>query len=284
MRDSFQLKADDGFALAADHHEAASVKAPVVIAPATGVPRRHYAALGAWLAERGFPSLLFDYRGIAGSAPRKLRGFKASAEDWGLLDLAAAIRWMSERYSAKPLLVAHSIGGQLLGITPERHRIRGALFIAVQSGYWGHWSGALRAAMWMNWHLGMPLITRAFGYLPMKRLAGGEDLPREVALQWARWGRHPEYILSSEPAKRERGFEQLAIPIGAFGFSDDGYAPKASVEAILRHYAAADSSFTYLSPEELGKKRVGHFGAFRPEMSDTLWPRFLTALEELKRA
>lgn len=279
----FPLTASDGYRLGADLFEPPNPRAAVFIAPATGVKRRVYNALAKWLAERGFVTLTLDYRGIGESKPPKLRGFRASAEDWALLDQAAAIRALKSRYPALPLVVlGHSIGGQLLGMCPERGSVDGAVFIAVQSGHWRYWTGVGRILMFLNW-LVMPVVTKLFGYLPMKSLAGGEDLPKDVALQWAAWGRHRDYVLSSPVAQRDRGHASVEIPIEGFAISDDGYAPQAAVEALLRYYERARKTLHIVGPRDVGGRKIGHFGAFRPEFKETLWPRFLRAVETVAR-
>lgn len=283
MSSTLTLKAADGTELAAELFEAARPKATVLFAPATGVKRRLYAPLAQWLSERGYTGLTLDYRGIGDSRRGSLRGYQAKAEDWAVQDLAAAISALKERFPSLPLLVVgHSIGGQILGLCPLRGQIDGVVFVAAQSGHWRHWNAPLRYVMAVLWWVLMPFITRLFGYLPMKTFAGGEDLPKGVALQWAAWCRDPKYILGSELARREQGHASLAVKMHAFAFTDDNrYAPKAAVEALLRFYERGDKTLHVVAPEDVGVSKIGHFGAFRPEMANGLWPRLLASLEAL---
>jgi predicted alpha/beta hydrolase len=63
----------------------------IVVSSATGVPQAFYRRFSEYAAQLGYQVLTFDYRGVAKSAPRQLKGFKMSYLDWGTLDLAGAI-------------------------------------------------------------------------------------------------------------------------------------------------------------------------------------------------
>jgi predicted alpha/beta hydrolase len=51
--------------------------------------------------------------------------------------------------------------------------------------------------MWFFTHALIPAASALFGFLPMRALTGGEDLPGGVALEWARWCRHPRYAVGA---------------------------------------------------------------------------------------
>ena len=237
----------------------------VVVAPAMAVLQRMYRAFAGHLADHGFAAVTFDYRGIGDSAPASLKGYSATATDWGTLDLTAAIDLARTRFGALPtFVVGHSIGGQLLGLCPRAPSLTGAVLVAAQSGYWKMWDGAARAAMRLYWRL-MPPLVRAVGFLPMRALRQGENVPKGVALEWADWGGHPDYLLSSPLAKAEQGHARLKIPLRAYVISDDRYAPQRSVEELLRFYASAPSELRVVTPQEFQTPRIGHFGIFRRE-------------------
>jgi predicted alpha/beta hydrolase len=70
-------------------------------------------------------------------------------EDWALLDGAAALDFLEHEFSPdrKVSIVGHSFGGQSLGLLPRQHRIRAALIVGSQSGYWrnGRAGAAIRS-------------------------------------------------------------------------------------------------------------------------------------------
>src|SRR5689334_7916530 len=140
-----KLPATDGFELAATLYRAANLPAnppAVLINSATGVKRGYYDKYARYLAENGFVTLAFDYRGIGGSRPKSLRGFSASMADWGEKDSAGGIEWLRKEVRPRRLLlVGHSVGGQLFGLTPNNSRVDAMLAVGAQSGYWGKWKG-----------------------------------------------------------------------------------------------------------------------------------------------
>lgn len=104
----------------------------------------------------------------------------------------------------------------------------------------------------------MPALAHALGWFPSRQLGLGENLPRGVALEWARWCRSREYLGDWS------GHARLAIPILALGFDDDAFAPPAAVDALHRRYASARLQRRQLAPADLGAPRIGHFGFFKP--------------------
>ena len=138
--ESLRVSAADGFALAASWFGPIEPERVVLVVPATGVRRRLYDAFGRFLAERGFGTLTWDWRGTGGSRPARLQAFEGSMRDWAERDLAGAISWATERFpSARLYGVGHSFGGQAVGLASNARRLRGLVTVAAQSGYWGHW-------------------------------------------------------------------------------------------------------------------------------------------------
>lgn len=281
-----EIPAVDGFALAATLYEPLGrARATVAIHPATAVLRRYYDPYARFLAGRGLRAVTFDYRGIGGSRRGALRGFAATMSDWARLDTDGVHAWLSAKHPRAPVLaVAHSFGGQALGMLEHRRRLRGAVLVAAQSGHWRHWRGRSRLTLWPFWHLAIPILTALFGYFPAQRLGISEDLPAGVAREWARWGRRRDYLLSEGGEERRRAYAGLAIPMLAYSFPDDGYAPRAAVEALLGFYAGAGIEHRRPAPRDLGAAAVGHFGFFRERFRDTLWHDSAVWLEAAARS
>jgi predicted alpha/beta hydrolase len=263
---SITLPAADGYALAGSLFAPAGEPGRVVlVAPATGVRRRLYAAFARHLAGRGMAVMTWDWRGIGDSRPPRLRGFQATMLDWARGDLAGAIAWAGERYpGAKLVAVGHSFGGQSIGLAPNAGRLDALVTVAAQSGWWGHWPARNRLAYAALWHLVMPGVARAVGYVP-GWMGIGEDLPGGVARQWAAWCRRREYLGDWS------GHAAFRAPILSLSFSDDAYAPPAAVDALHRRYASAPVERRHVTPAEAGARRIGHFGFFRTGVTPTLW-------------
>ncbi len=277
-----EIPATDGYPLAATLLEpSADPGLPtVVISSATAVKRSYYLRFAQFLANEGFRVVTFDYRGIGGSRPQRLRGFKAFMHQWTERDLEGVIQWLSQRNPSSPvLLVGHSFGGQGLALLPSRHRLAGALTVAAQSGYWAHWDGLPRLKVLFFWFALIPISSRILGYFPAKRLGISEDLPAGVALEWARWGRQRDYIQSAQVEAWQRGFEDFEGPILAYSFSDDFFAPRRAAESIQACYSNADITHRHLSPDDYGVPSIGHWGFFRETFRNTLWAESLDWLK-----
>jgi predicted alpha/beta hydrolase len=97
-----------------------------------------------------------------------------------------------------------------------------------------------------------------------------EDLPAEVAQQWARWGRSRNYIFDELPAAR-KSFEALRQRALVISFSDDTLAPLDAVTDLNRFYKNLKREHWHLTPDDVMKQSVGHFGFFQKNMEAVLW-------------
>ncbi len=280
--ETLALRAADGQALIGRWYAAEHPRGAAVIAGATAVPQRYYARFSQALAGAGFSTLTFDYRGVGESRGGSLRGSSATMSDWGARDLEAALVKARELAGGLPRFgICHSFGGQALGLAGSAARLDGVVTVGSQFGYIGHWPAPQRWGFRAQMGLAVPALTAAFGYLP--GWSGiGEDLPSGVARVWARWCLSPGYLLDHVPGAAER-YLALRCPAKVVAIADDAYAPLAAVEAFRRRLSGAE--LVRVEPAEVGLKRVGHFGFFRPGCAP-LWGRlagWLTGWAELAR-
>jgi predicted alpha/beta hydrolase len=196
---------------------------------------------------------------------------------WACEDLAAAIAWADRRGPDAPVvLVGHSFGGHAVGLARNASRLDALVLVAAQHGWLGHWPFAQRLLLIPFWWAIVPGLTRLFGRLPSRQIGLGEDLPAGVAFEWARWCRSPTFL------GEWQGHADLQSPILAFSFEDDRIAPPRAAAALLSEYRSATRlQHRHVTPSELGRKRIGHFGFFRQGVVPGLWQecaRFLDAL------
>ena len=265
------LVTGDGTTLAADYFAASGpVRGSVLLAGAMGVPRGFYTPFAQYLASHGLATLTLDYRGLGGSAPAALRGYRGSISDWVDHDLPAAMALLESRAPGAPLVwIGHSVGGQLMGFM-DSSRIHAALFVASQSGYWKRWHTARwRAFMWTAGHLLLPGMAMTLGYVPKRFF--GEPLPAGVARHWASWIRDPEYLGRLARTRGWADYARYDKPLRLVTISDDDYAPWVPGEGLLALYAAARKEHVLVTPQEAGHAAVGHFAMFRPKFRDSLW-------------
>ena len=269
LSEKLRLAARDGFPLAATlHSPSASSGRAALIMPATGVPQEYYAKFADYLAARGFTALTFDYRGIGRSLEGDVRAVNARMRDWALLDGAAALSLLFEKHS-KVFLVGHSFGGQAFGLLPGAERAAAGFMVGSQSGYWKNWPALGRAWLWPVTHVALPLLSELHGYFPSSRFGFGEDLPKGVAIEWARWCRNPTYLVGDLGVADL--YARFAAPLRAYAIADDALAPAGAVRKLLELYPSSRSELREVSPRELGERRIGHFGFFRERFRDTLW-------------
>lgn len=274
MTQPVELRASDGARLGATlFRPAAGNGRAVTIQPATGVKQEYYARFAAYLAERGFTVLSFDYRGVGRSLPAgrtALRGFDARMRDWGLQDAPAALDFLERAApGARLMAIGHSFGGQALGLMPRAERLAAALFVGAQSGYWRNWPLRRRGWMWLAAHFAFPVLPRLLGYFPSTRLGLGEDLPAGVARDWGLFCRHPHYLIGALDAYQ--AYARFNAPIRVYAPTDDSFAPRRAVEALLALYPSAKSELLPVAPRDVGAEAIGHFGFFRERFRDTLW-------------
>ncbi len=241
----------------------------LLVSSATGMLQKFYFAFARHFASLGYVVLTFDYWGIgaSGGSPGELVKNPYDLVHWGANDQAAAVRYLRERFPLYPItLVTHSIGGQLCGFNPEHHSIDRILMVASQTGYWGMFTGWTRYRMWLFWHVMIPWLSPPFGYFPAKRIGLFENLPREMAYQWMRWGRHPDYMMG-HPGESHL-FRELRMPILSLSFPGDALAPAETVDWLARQYSGAQVRRVHYTAEGL---KPGHFGYFRSFSKSTLW-------------
>jgi len=188
-----------------------------------------------------------------------------------MLDIAAAVRWMRERYNTLPLTyVGHSFGVQTLGLLPNNNDVPRALLIAAQLGYWKLMASPERYRVYAMLNFVGPPLTRLFGYAP-GWTGIGEDLPKGVFLQWARWVNSPRYLLDDPSVTGLANFAKYNGAMRAICMTDDPWATRPAVERLCAAYSSITPEILSVSPRELGVSKIGHLGFFRPEHRDTLW-------------
>lgn len=159
----------------------------VQINGATAVRREYYAHYARYLVSRGFHVVTFNYRGIGDSRDIAWHGGEPTMQEWGEQDIAGVIEWITHHYPKHRLVcVAHSGGGQWLGLARNNARVQAQLAISSQSGYWRYYRLRDWPRLLFLWYLLMPLASRVMGYFP-GRLIGSENIPKGVALNFARW-------------------------------------------------------------------------------------------------
>lgn len=243
----------------------------VLLVPAMATPARFYSALAAWLADRGFLALTFDYRGTGGAAVMR-------AEQGDLLrwagDAASALEaLLDEAPDGTPVTwLGHSLGGQILPFA--RHDlIDRALLVASGLGYHRWNNPRIRWQAQLIFRVVAPLAIRATGYYPGRRLRMLGDVPPNVMRQWGRWCLDPTYYGRDVPDIVARAGE-ITVPVATLSFTDDELLSERSHQELERLYGAASPTVQRVAPADHGLERIGHHGFFRRPMAP-LWEQLV---------
>ena len=247
-------------------------KAGVIINSATAVPRGFYKNFAAYLTNKGFMVISYDYRGIGDSKKLSPKDSSQTMLAWGEQDFNAVINWASQKHSNLSWhCVGHSVGGQLVGLASDNHKISSVYNVAAQSGNWRNWHYSKMPKLWLMWYVLTPLFTRTLGYLP-GFLVGGQPLPKGVAQQWGQWCRNKHYICNEKGKTLRPYFSSFNRPMNFVQIKDDhDFAPFKAVQQLHGFYDQALSHIEVLSPKDFGQTKIGHFGFFKKHNNQALW-------------
>jgi len=215
---------------------------------------------------------------MGGSKRGSLAKLDADLRTWCEMDLATMLIEARNPDPYLPLLyVGHSLGGQILGVTPGCDAVRAAITANAGSGYYP-FNERMRLRVRLLWFFMFPVFTPVFGYFPGKALRMVGDLPKGVADQWRRWCLHPEYLLVEGEGWRKK-MAAFNAPILRYSFADDEMITERATDSLHSFYRGARIDRRHIAPSQIGERAIGHFGFFNPRSRDKLW---MEALEWLR--
>lgn len=265
----------DGFSLAARWYRptAHPLGITVLVSSATGVAQGYYRHFATWLAAQGCSVWTYDYRGIGLTGCGDLPGEAVRMRDWGQQDFTAMVRF-ARAHTPDNLLVhvGHSMGGQAPALSEACGEVDLYVAVGSQLPFVGHWPWQQRLFLRSLWAAFVPATVHANGHLPAS-FFGGEPLPSGVALEWARWFRHPDTYVDEHGKRLPRYFTQSTVPMRFYAFTDDQrFAPLKAVRELAMQYRNAAIEIVSRAPEDYQRGSIGHFGFFRKDMQHIAWP------------
>jgi predicted alpha/beta hydrolase len=276
------IQAADGYRLSALYGTTSFCdKGIAVVSSATGVKKEFYINFALFLIEQGYDVLLFDYRGIGGSAPVDLRSSPIYMHEWGIKDMNAVMNYLvAERRRASITWIGHSVGAQLTGFIEHHDRIRKVVMVNAAIGYWGYFPFPMNVGIWMMWYLVSPLMLRIFGYGKMRQIGWGEDLPRNAIIEWREWCTNPHYYRKcvNDMLRTDR-FYHFTKPVTALYMSDDYIANDKTVSLMMQFFPNAPVNIRKIWTTDYTLHKVGHMGFFRKKFRNTLWPLIVESME-----
>ncbi|WP_426484136.1 alpha/beta fold hydrolase [Flavobacterium sp. 2] len=254
----------------------------VIIASATGVKQNYYYNFATFLSDNNYSVYTFDYGGIGDSKSGPLSKFSTTATNWAENDFESVIKHVKAKNpNSKLFIITHSIGGQLIGLVPSNNLFDGVIMVASQSGSWIHWKGFDRLKMQFLWYALIPSFSRIFNYLPSSHITRMEDLPKGMALEWAKWCKKPNYHFDCIKNVKEN-YDQIKCKIKSYSIDNDFYATVSAIDWIASQFKKSEVTRVHLKAEEFGVKDIGHFGFFRSQFKENIWQIFLQDLRKFE--
>ncbi|MCB9234893.1 MAG: alpha/beta fold hydrolase [Bacteroidia bacterium] len=262
-----------------------SPKAMVQFNVGTASKKEFYLPFLEYLAENGYASCLWDYRGSGESAPENMRKCDFTFRDYGMKDMPAIKEFLQKRFPDLPLFFfGHSSGGQQVGMMPDLEGVKGMVGFAVSTGYLPHMPLGYRLQSAYFFFLFSPVSFLLTGYLRAKKFGIMEDLPKNVVKEWRRWCLRPTYLFDQKffgktvPTGHYAG---MPFPIHIIWTPDDPISNERSVPSFWKNvHSEKGISFTKIDPKAVGNGEIGHFGFFKKKFRETLWPLGLAKLDE----
>lgn len=247
-------------------------RAAVLILSALGVPHRFYHRFAGHLADRGYATFSFDYRGVGASQDRPLRDDPAALLDWARLDIPAAIDAARARWPGLPLhAIGHSFGGQSFGLHDRAGTFERVVIVAAGSGDLTVYPLALRWRYHALLAAGAPAVALV-GYAPAW-MGIGEDLPAGVLRQWSRWCRTRGYARGA-PEVGPTHYADLTAPMLFIELPGDTMVPPGAAAELRSWYTGAAVEHQVVAAEELPADLQGHFAAFKGG-GQAMWARIV---------
>lgn len=276
---SFNLNSSENRTINCQLFENGSSNIILIIVSAMGVKQSFYKNFSEFAEANGISVITFDYSGIGNSLNGNIKSYRDSLYSWGNKDLEAVIKYLIEKFPHhNKVIIGHSVGGQLIGLAPSSVYLDKMILISAQSGFWGFWKGIDKVKMFLNWYLLFPTLTYFIGYMPSKRFSKMENLPANVAKEWAKWCRNPNYLFDYF-SEEKTFFNKIKCAATSISFDDDFFAPKKSVDWLSQKFQNVTLKRKHFFPNDFNVTKIGHFDLFKSNFKNSIW-KFL--LEEIK--
>lgn len=267
------ITCQDGFTLAGTLFTPNTVKAAVMIAPATGIKKTFYWAFANYLCEHHYAVLTFDNRGIGQSIQESLNHGNPSLTNWGVLDMTAVLEFLKTRFPNKDYhLVGHSAGGQLVGLMKNAQDLKSMFNFGSSSGSikYARYPFKLKSAFFLR--VFIPLCNLLFGHTKSQWVGMGEPLPKQVGKEWSKWCSGTGYVKVDLDTKiKTHLYNTLAFNSLWVHAQDDEIANYNNVKDMIRVFPNIKADIITLSPNAYGFKTIGHMKFFSRQKK-ALWP------------
>ncbi|WP_280362381.1 alpha/beta hydrolase family protein [Nocardia wallacei] len=240
------------------HRQPITVDAPravIVVIPGLGVPGAYYGDFAYELAGRGFDVAIGELRGNGDSRPKPTSSSAYGYQELVSVDFPAMFEVVRERFpDSTPILLGHSMGGQLSTMYAARIRGRlgGLILIASGTPYYRGYGGIARSAMLLG-PAAVSLTANLAGFWPGDRItAGGFGRQSKVLISdWARLARTGRFVPADADIDYEERIARLKLPVLSITLAGDDLTPRGSAGHLLEKLPNARVT-TWHQPEPRG--------------------------------
>ncbi|MEV5652972.1 alpha/beta fold hydrolase [Nocardia sp. NPDC052254] len=227
----------------------------IVIIPGLGVPGEYYGDFARELAQRGFDTAIGELRGNGDSRPKPSPASTYGYQELVSVDFPAIFEAVRTRFpDSTPMLLGHSIGGQLgvMYAARIRGRLAGLILIASGTPYYRGYGGIARSAMLVG-PAAISLTANLAGFWPGDRItAGGFGRQSKVLIaDWARLARTGRFVPVGADIDYDERIARLKLPVLSITMTGDDLTPRSSAAHLLAKLPAARTS-TRHEPKPLG--------------------------------
>lgn len=251
-------------------------RASVLCLPAMGVTASYYQGLAEALADDGLAVACLDLRGNGDSDVRINR-----SSDFGywqhVLDVDAAVDALGERFGHTPLLLGHSLGGQLgaLQLATSPGSADGLVLVAAGTPYWRNWSFPEPLRVLAGTQTALAVAT-LLGYFPGDLFGFGGTQPAGVIRDWAALSRHGRFDIRGADRDLEAALARVKTPVLSISLEGDWYSSRRSADHLANKLANAPLERQHVTLPDASHPKSPHFRWTRhPEVIVPLLRRWM---------
>ena len=272
-KDDLVIRTQDKFPISATQYTPENPKANLVIAAGLGIPKHFYRHIAQFAAERGYLVTTFDYRGINQSQDNSFKGREHKFSHWGQRDLHAVFQHLTVSTQLPLTYLAHSAGGQILGMTAHCKDVVAANFIgSVIPDAKNYTKISDKIKLKFLWWVLLPTLSLFGDMVPASKFGlSTVDVPTGVVREWSEWGRSKRYLFNPKFKYDLSQYSTYTSPLRVMAVADDELATYESCFDLASEYPNAQLEQQIFQPSDYNIKKMGHFDYFR-KSSLACWP------------
>lgn len=277
--DEVEIQAADGHSLRAAVRDVKRPKGIAVLAHAMMARRTEFErgeGLASFLAERGWRTVAFDFRGHGDSGPGAAAGAAWTYDDLVRRDVPAVIDSARARSGGLPVVVVgHSLGGHVALAAQGTGALHADAIVTFAANVWmrRHEPSGARWAVKRGALALMRAVVGRHGYLPARALRlGSDDEAAAYVRDLLRFAEADRFTSRDEADDYLSGFARIRVPV--LGIVSDGDRLNCHPECGARFVAgAARAEVDRVRRADDGSPAPGHMQLVTSAAAKSAWAR-----------